>query len=296
MDIRPVGHNLFIIQLPNTKMRDKVLESGPWHIQNRPLIVRRWEAEMKSLEFSMAKLPLWIQLSNIPLELFSQKGISYIASGLGNPLYMDRITTSQQRLAYARVCVEVEASKTIPQSLEIELKNGITVHVHVEIPWQPAKCSQCCIFGHGDKDCPMKSPVQAPEKIWKPKQVDQTHEEGGEGNKKEEIEKGEKEKTEDIQVKAKVVEKGCSSKSPEILVGKNSGSMNKYAILEFVNENIEVEAMAPIGFIEEKTNVEPRKARAASARVADLMKNLKPKKKGPIDKGRNKAKVGSPVL
>ena len=78
-------------------------------------------------------------------------------------------------------------------------------------------------------------------------------------------------------------------------MGKNSGSMNKYAILEFVNENIEVEAMAPIGIIEEETNVEPRKARAASAGVADLM-NLKPKKKGPIDKGRNKAKVGSPVL
>ena len=69
--------------------------------------------------------------------------------------------------------------------------------------------------------------------------------------------------------------------------------MNKYAILESVNENIEVEAMAPIGFIEEETNVEPRKARAASAGVADLMKNLKPKKKGPIDKGRHKAKVGN---
>ena len=35
-------------------------------------------------------------------------------------------------------------------------------------------------------------------------------------------------------------------------------------------------------------NVEPRKIRAAAARVADLMKSLKPKKKENIDKVRKK--------
>ena len=66
VDIRPVGSNLFIIQLLNSATRDTVLEAGPWHIQNKPLIVRRWEPGMDSLEFNMAKLPIWIQLGNIP--------------------------------------------------------------------------------------------------------------------------------------------------------------------------------------------------------------------------------------
>ena len=153
VDIKPVGHNLFIVQFPNLDLRNKVLESGPWHIQNKPLIVRKWEPGMQSLEFNMSKLPLWIQLSNIPLELFSQKGISYIASELGNPLYMDSITAKQQRLAYARVCVEVEASMDIPKRIEVELRDGKSVTVNVEIPWMPAKCSKCEIFGHGDKTC-----------------------------------------------------------------------------------------------------------------------------------------------
>ena len=72
VDIRPAGQNLFIVQLPNLEMRNKVLELGPWHIQNKPLIVRKWELGMRSLEFNMAKLPIWIQLGNIPLELFTQ--------------------------------------------------------------------------------------------------------------------------------------------------------------------------------------------------------------------------------
>ena len=106
---------------------------------------------MQSLEFNMTKLPVWIQLGNVPLELFLQKGISYITSVLGNPLYMDNITANQQQLAYAKACVEIEATLEIPCSIEVELKYGI--------PWLPAKCSHCCIFGYRDKTCP-KRPVE----------------------------------------------------------------------------------------------------------------------------------------
>ena len=42
--VKPVGVNLFIIQFPNVVARDRVLESGPWHIQNKPLIVRKMGA------------------------------------------------------------------------------------------------------------------------------------------------------------------------------------------------------------------------------------------------------------
>ncbi|MBA0814024.1 hypothetical protein Gohar_019874 [Gossypium harknessii] len=48
-------------------------------------------------------LPVWIHLKHVPLELFTGGGLSYIASALGNPLYMDRITASKQRLPYAKL-------------------------------------------------------------------------------------------------------------------------------------------------------------------------------------------------
>ena len=41
VDFRLVGHNLFIIQFLNHAIRDQVLESGSWHIQNKPLIIRK---------------------------------------------------------------------------------------------------------------------------------------------------------------------------------------------------------------------------------------------------------------
>ncbi|XVF60890.1 hypothetical protein PTKIN_Ptkin08bG0084500 [Pterospermum kingtungense] len=82
VDIRSAGKNLFIIQFPNVNVRDWVLESGPWHIQHQPLIVRKWEEGMDSLDFNMARLLVWVNLYNVPLEAFSKKGLSYIASVL----------------------------------------------------------------------------------------------------------------------------------------------------------------------------------------------------------------------
>ena len=58
VNVRPAGSNLFLIQFPNSIARDRVLETGPWHIQNKPLILRKWEPGMETLEFNFAKLPI----------------------------------------------------------------------------------------------------------------------------------------------------------------------------------------------------------------------------------------------
>ncbi|XVF41398.1 hypothetical protein PTKIN_Ptkin01aG0277000 [Pterospermum kingtungense] len=119
VDLRSAGTNLFVVQFFNAATRDRVLDNGPWYIQNMPIIVRKWEPKMRLLEFNMATIPVWFKLGNVPLELFTQEGLGFIASGLGNPLYMDHITAKQQRLAFARVCVEIAAGKVIPHSLKV---------------------------------------------------------------------------------------------------------------------------------------------------------------------------------
>ncbi|XVF34325.1 hypothetical protein REPUB_Repub18cG0049800 [Reevesia pubescens] len=101
------------------------------------------------------------------MELFTKCGLSYISSALGVPLYMDHITATQQRLAYAKVYVEVDASFIIPCSIPVTLRNGSIISVAVHVPWMPQKCSCCCIFGHADSSCPRKS-VAKVAKTWIP--------------------------------------------------------------------------------------------------------------------------------
>ena len=53
---------------------------------------------------------------------------------LGNPLYMDRITANKQRVAYAKVCIEIEACMEVPRSVEVVLKDGTVTSVFVKVP------------------------------------------------------------------------------------------------------------------------------------------------------------------
>ncbi|XVF69093.1 hypothetical protein PTKIN_Ptkin11bG0052800 [Pterospermum kingtungense] len=170
VDIFPVGDNLFIFQFPSTAVRDRILESGPWHMNNQPLIIRKWEPGLKSLDFSLSKVPIWLHLRNVPLELFTRRGLSYIASAIGNPLYMDSITAERKKLAYAKVCVEIEVASKIPKYITIVLGKDCKTSVVVETLWLPAKCAQCCVFGHSDRTC-LNKKIGENVQMRKPKQV-----------------------------------------------------------------------------------------------------------------------------
>ena len=69
-------------------------------------------------------MPVWVKLLNIPLEAWSTKGISAVASGIGKPLIMDQTTAKMcnegiGRLGYARVLVEISAEKEFKDKIEI---------------------------------------------------------------------------------------------------------------------------------------------------------------------------------
>ena len=81
-----------------------------------------------------------------------------------------------------------------------------------------------------------------------------------------------------------------------------SGSSNCFAILDTIMENEEAweEELCSNEDDIDLTKAEQllsKKARAAFVGVAELMKTLKPKRKGPIDRGKSKmSKTGSFVL
>ncbi|KAK8702479.1 hypothetical protein V6N13_020833 [Hibiscus sabdariffa] len=109
---------------------------------------------------------VWVHLRSMPLELFTSVGLSYRTSALGVPLYMDSITTNRQRLAYAKVCVEMSAGVCVPKVIPVYLKDGSVALVGVEVPWLPPRCSHCCIFGHAENLCKVG---HEPSKVWIPK-------------------------------------------------------------------------------------------------------------------------------
>ncbi|KAK8677810.1 hypothetical protein V6N13_143333 [Hibiscus sabdariffa] len=153
VEIRFLSPSVYLVNFPSSRVHDWVFESGPWHIQQKALILRKWTPGLLPEVLNLKIAPIWIRLWHVPLELYSQQGLSYLASALGKPLYTDKATTLRQHLEFAKICVEVDAKFTLPSSVLVDLGDDNVIDVGVELVWAPPKCSHCSIFGHLEEKC-----------------------------------------------------------------------------------------------------------------------------------------------
>ena len=147
------------------------------------------------------------------------------------------------------MCVEIEASKDMVRSIEVEVRNESTVHVMVEYPWMPLKCSNCCMFGHTDKTCAIKV-VSNTVKVWKPKKVD---------IEVKTIKEGKQSKDEADSTVRQIKGKDKATDDQKEANTQQSNSSNRFSILEAEIEGSEPSLSVEGESKEEGGNEEPRK-------------------------------------
>ncbi|GJZ93434.1 RNA-directed DNA polymerase, eukaryota, reverse transcriptase zinc-binding domain protein [Tanacetum coccineum] len=106
-----------------------VINQSPWMVKGKPLVVQKWDLSVSIEKIDPCKIPIWARLVNAPLEAWSLRGISTLASRLGKPIMMDSMTASMchkgnGRPGYARVLVEIDAAKGLPDKIEIAYKDN----------------------------------------------------------------------------------------------------------------------------------------------------------------------------
>ncbi|GJZ75588.1 zinc knuckle CX2CX4HX4C containing protein [Tanacetum coccineum] len=113
---------------------DAVLERGPWMIHNSLIILKKWSVNTSLQKEEMTRIPIWVKLHDVPIQVFEEDGISLIASYL-----------------------EAEFTESITIGiLELEGPSFIREPIHVEYEWKPPRCHTCNIFGHLGDSCPKK--------------------------------------------------------------------------------------------------------------------------------------------
>ncbi|GAV87229.1 DUF4283 domain-containing protein, partial [Cephalotus follicularis] len=153
-----IGDNgTFLFKFDNSAARDLVLSNAPWEVWGAYLALRRWEEGMSLSKDSFSSILVWVKLYNVPSDLWTKTGLSYVASALGVPLCMDAATTAGNCLSFARVCVEMKASSSFPTSYKVRRRNGTLVDVMAQYAWKPSACSVCKVFDHSSNQCHLVS-------------------------------------------------------------------------------------------------------------------------------------------
>ncbi|GKD31229.1 RNA-directed DNA polymerase, eukaryota, reverse transcriptase zinc-binding domain protein [Tanacetum coccineum] len=162
-DVLPHSNGVFLFKFAKNEGLQFVLENGLWLINDKPLLVQKWQHDICLDKKELSRLPSWVKLLNVPLEAWTHRGISALASGVGKPIIMDSLTieichSGKGRLGFAKVLVEVDARKGFTNVVEVVYKNAekketIVKHVVVEYSWKPELCEKCRVFGHNDNSC-----------------------------------------------------------------------------------------------------------------------------------------------
>ncbi|KAL0434073.1 UNVERIFIED_CONTAM: hypothetical protein Slati_2741600 [Sesamum latifolium] len=88
-------------------------------VSRTPIVLQHWQPGMALRKLKHTEVPVWIKLKHLPVEYWTEEGLSVVASGIGKPLYPDAITKACTRLDFARVCVMLNISSKLPKHIVI---------------------------------------------------------------------------------------------------------------------------------------------------------------------------------
>ncbi|XP_026385134.1 uncharacterized protein LOC113280763 [Papaver somniferum] len=156
------GEFLYVFEFEDEADRLHAIEYGPVYISQQLFFVRPWHALIEQEIAEMKYLPTWVNLRKIPLHMWNAKAISKIASVIGKPIMMHKLTDTRAIMSFARVLVEIAVDCEYPSYVPVYYEGKHVVDVEVEYPWKPPKCSECNCFGHVAAKCPWAEPKETP--------------------------------------------------------------------------------------------------------------------------------------
>lgn len=152
IDVHIVDDTTMKFKVQNPTMRARILKRGMWNIGSVPLVVTKWTPDELKEKPEIKSIPMWVYLKNVPMNMFSWQGLSFIVSAAGFPVRLHPETASCSNFKLAKIFVNVDLSKELPDKINFT-KNGKPSLVEFIYPWLPLRCRTCGKWGHVEKAC-----------------------------------------------------------------------------------------------------------------------------------------------
>ncbi|KAG7564362.1 Reverse transcriptase domain [Arabidopsis suecica] len=145
--------NAYLFRIPNSSTRNRVLSQGLWQIDGLTMFVAKWEPGPIPKKPELSSAPVWLELRNVPFQLFNEDGFEFIAGLVGEPKGLHPSTANLTNLEVAKVFTLIDPRKPLPEAVNVQFPTGEISRVLVSSPWMPPICSFCKEVGHSLKRC-----------------------------------------------------------------------------------------------------------------------------------------------
>ncbi|GAA0185496.1 hypothetical protein LIER_32784 [Lithospermum erythrorhizon] len=161
--IIPYAKGWTVFRFKSDEDRFRVFNGGPYLAFGKTLMLRLVDAGVIIGDDLFTSVPTWVLFHDVQLSVWSETGLSKIASKVGIPMYTDKFTKERSKMSYARCLVDVDVSKPPVMEFGVKLPGGKRYTQKVTYECYPDYCCDCKKFGHNIFKCPKKvKPVETP--------------------------------------------------------------------------------------------------------------------------------------
>ena len=111
------GKGFFSFLFENKANRDLIFRSGPYFMGLRGLHLNRWSISFDPEKDVPSVVPVWVRLPQLSLHCWNDETLQAIGNSLGN--YIDKVEPKGSLFSYARICVEVDLEKGLPEAVNL---------------------------------------------------------------------------------------------------------------------------------------------------------------------------------
>lgn len=151
--VSKMAGNAFLFRIPNAFTRSRVLNQRLWQIDGLTMFVAKWDPGVVPAKPELKSAPIWLELRNVPLQVFHEEGLERIAGLVGDPKFLHPTTANKTNLEVAKVFTLIDPRKPLPKAVNVQFDYGAVQRILVSSLWMPPVCGQCKEIGHNLRHC-----------------------------------------------------------------------------------------------------------------------------------------------
>ncbi|XP_057817558.2 uncharacterized protein LOC131030678 [Cryptomeria japonica] len=159
MEVTLLVNNFFMVTFLCMADRNRVFESGPYFYNQVGLFVKPWHAGFNPSEELPNRVPVWVRLPKFPIECCREDVLHMLASMLEKPVGPSSQTLGKKVMTFARICVELDLSRPLPDAVEMCAGSHSWVQ-QLDYETLPFRCRLCHEYGHLVRRCPKAKSVE----------------------------------------------------------------------------------------------------------------------------------------
>lgn len=148
MELVALDNDYFLVKFESMEDYNFSKFEGPWMIIEHYLIVKEWVPDFDPFTDHLKNVLVWVRFPCLPIKYYNSDFLMKIGKRIGRPVKVDYATSVTSRGKYARLCVEVDLSKTLLP--KFRLKQRIR---KIEYEGLYLVCFKCGIYGHREEVC-----------------------------------------------------------------------------------------------------------------------------------------------